>query len=805
MSLELQSSKIKQSHFAKLAIVYIRQSTVLQVKYNTASKERQYALRKLAVKLGWDESKVLVNDLDLGKSGASTYRREGFKQVRHLVKSGQAGAVFVLGASRLSREIGNFAAFTRLCYYTNTLIIDEDTTYDLHISNDRATLGFKGVVADLEYSNLVENFQRALELRAATGDLRHRLPTGFVYNRDRKIVLDPRKKVRERVRLFFEKFERLGSALAVVKYFGENKLTIPTVIPDGEGRDVITWPPLSEVRALNLLHSPTYAGTYTHGRFALREDIVSDDIFEIKLSRIKVDFEHWRVVIHDHHPAYITWEQFLKNEQRLKENRCLPREGGLGAPRKGSALLQGRLMCSKCHHTIYVKYNSQRKNHFYICLPDLALAGKDCQSFAGPLVDQAVTRLLLRAFEPAQLTLALQTLGSVREQISRLEAEWKSRVDGARDEAARAERRYKLAADRNKSARITLQLFDEWEQSDTEVRRLQRERDEELKRSPQRVSAEERRTILALAQDIPAVWNAPTTDMIARKKILQAVISRVDAERVGSVVNLKVQWVTGARCELKVALPAHSEALRTDPRLILLIRELGTVYKAREIADRLNEAGHTTKRGNQFNEDDVRRLRHRFRYVKETDVSESESGGDMYTMQEAAKLLGVHPHSVAAWRRRGRFESVQLYPGGPWSIKLTPAAIEEFKKNFNSQWSKLGEEFYQQVSHKVVKAYDDGVGTQDAVAKMFGVTRAFVVVCLRRRRETGSPQGKYIPRSKLDAEAMELIKNLVEGNPKISYRELQQHVQEERGICATRKMIEKAIFRMELQRKRVYL
>lgn len=807
MSLDSKSSKIKQTHLDRLAVVYIRQSTNLQVKYNTASTERQRALRKRAAKLGWDESRIVVNDLDLGKSGASTYKRDGFKQVRELVKSKQVGAVFILGASRLSREVGNFSAFIRLCYYKDTLIIDEDAEYDTHILHDRTTLGFQGMMADLERSNILENFRRAREIRATTGALRHPLPAGYVYNKARKIVFNmkEKKKVHGRVKLFFDTFERLGSARAVVNYFRENKLTIPTTIREAELPNKTIWVPLTNSRAVSMLHTPTYAGTYTHGRFEVKEEMVSDDIFEIKFTRVKVGLGQCRVVIHDHHPAYITWKQYLKNEQRLKANRWLPQEGSFGAPREGAALLQGRLRCAKCHNTMYVMYIHKGTIHHYTCCRErLRLAVKNCQSFTGPCVDEAVTQLLLRAFEPAQLTLALQTLASVEEQINQLEEEWETRLDGVRSEAAKAERRYKVAADRNKSSRVTLQLLDEWERSDAEVRNLERECQEELKCTPHSVSSKERQTILALARDIPAVWNAQTTDMVARKKILQAAISHVAAERVGSTIHLKVHWVTGASHALKVTLPTKNETLRTDPQIIESIRELGTEYKAREIADILNKAGRKTKQGKQFTDDVVRRLRHRCRFLGRTDQSDSKSG-DMYTMQEAAKVLGMHPNTVALWRQQGRFECTQEYPGGPWIIKLTPSMIEDIKTNGTTRWSKLGEAHYQKVSHKVVKAYDDGVGTQAAIAEMFGVSRAFVVICLRRRRETGRPHGTSIYCGTLDARAMQLIKTLVAANPIITYRELQRHIQEKRGISATLKMVEKAIFRLGLQRKRQYL
>src|SRR5882672_12675359 len=99
-----ETAKIQQCHLERLAVIYIRQSTLYQVQYNTASTARQYNLADRAKALGWTDEKIIVVDQDQGHSGASLEGREGFKDMLKKILMGQVGAVFSLEASRLARD-----------------------------------------------------------------------------------------------------------------------------------------------------------------------------------------------------------------------------------------------------------------------------------------------------------------------------------------------------------------------------------------------------------------------------------------------------------------------------------------------------------------------------------------------------------------------------------------------------------------------------------------------------------------------------------------------------------------------------
>ena len=60
------TSKIREPHFDRLAMVYVRQSSPQQVLENRESRERQYALAEFAQRLGWTPERVVIVDEDQG-------------------------------------------------------------------------------------------------------------------------------------------------------------------------------------------------------------------------------------------------------------------------------------------------------------------------------------------------------------------------------------------------------------------------------------------------------------------------------------------------------------------------------------------------------------------------------------------------------------------------------------------------------------------------------------------------------------------------------------------------------------------
>jgi DNA invertase Pin-like site-specific DNA recombinase len=141
MPLRLSSPKIRPAHLDRRALIYVRQSTPIQVRDHTASAARQYDLARCAEQLGWPRERIEVIDQDQGHSGTTSRGRDGFQRLMAQVGLGRAGAVLSLEASRLARSCSDWYRLIEICGLTDTLVIDEDGVYDPTQFNDRLLLG----------------------------------------------------------------------------------------------------------------------------------------------------------------------------------------------------------------------------------------------------------------------------------------------------------------------------------------------------------------------------------------------------------------------------------------------------------------------------------------------------------------------------------------------------------------------------------------------------------------------------------------------------------------------------------------
>src|SRR5947207_16007543 len=220
-------SKIQLDHLDRDAVIYVRQSSLMQVRDNTASTMRQYDLVQRALSLGWERSHIHVIDQDQGHSGSSTIGRDGFRSLVAEVGLKHCGAILSLEVSRLARSCSDWYHLLEICALTDTLVIDEEGIYDPGCYNDRLLLGFKGTMSEAELHWLRQRLLGGKWEKAQHGALRFRPPVGLVYDLTGKVVLDPDKEVQAAVRLVFALFEQYGSALAVVKHFNAHHLRFP--------------------------------------------------------------------------------------------------------------------------------------------------------------------------------------------------------------------------------------------------------------------------------------------------------------------------------------------------------------------------------------------------------------------------------------------------------------------------------------------------------------------------------------------------------------------------------------------------
>lgn len=514
------SAKLTEQHRRSAAYVYVRQSTLGQVRWHQESTERQYALREKALELGWPAESIVVLDADLGQSGAQSSGRQDFQRLVADVSKGEVGAVFALEASRLARSSLEWHRLIELCAMTDTAVIDEDGCYDPGDFNDALLLGMKGTLAQAELHFLRARLQGGKLNKARKGELKFPLPVGLCYDEQGHTVLDPDEQVRGVVQMVFDLFGETGSAYGVVHRFAALKLTFPKRAYGGAWDGRLVWGRLCESRVLSMLSNPSYAGAYVFGRYQSKRTVDIDGKIQTRTQEVPI--ESWRVNIPEHHEGYITWAQYLRNRERLQRNRTNGEETLLsGAAREGLALLQGLLLCGCCGRKLTVRYQGNGGLYpRYECnwRRREGVSTSDCLTVRADLLDRAVCQRALAALEPGQLELAVESVRQLEARENAVDQQWRQRIERARYEAQLAERRYEEVDPSNRLVAATLER--RWNDALEALDTIEKEHAEAMSRGTRIVSDEQRQRVLALATDLPRLWNAPTTAAKDRKRML---------------------------------------------------------------------------------------------------------------------------------------------------------------------------------------------------------------------------------------------------------------------------------------------
>jgi DNA invertase Pin-like site-specific DNA recombinase len=685
------TQKIRPDHLDRVAQVYIRQSTMIQVRENTASTARQYDLAGRACDLGWPQERIEIIDQDQGHSGASAAGRDGFQHLVAQVGLGRTGAILSLEASRLARSCSDWYRLIEICALTNTLVIDEDGVYDPTQYSDRLLLGFLGTMSEAELHLLRSRLLGGKLKKASDGQLRFRPPTGLVYDPQGRIVFDPDEEVQHAIRLILSLFEQSASALAVVQHFAGHNLKCPTRLWGGGRDDQVIWRPLSHGRVLNILHNPAYAGAYVYGRTKTRRLSLPGEEPRVKGRTRQVRPEDWPFLIPGHHPGYVTWDQFQQNQQRLDDNRTLPDDDRRGAPREGTALLQGIVRCGRCGRRMSVRYLNNGSIPSYECNRlHTHYAGKTCQSVRGDKIDAAVADALLEAMRPAQLEISITAFDHVAAQARQLDRQWQLTLERARYEAELARRRFVAVEPENRLVARTLER--EWNERLAEIERMERDAALHPRLASRLVDPEEQRRILALAQDLTKVWHAPTTPQTARKQLLAYLIKDVTLCRGNTTIQVAIRWQTEASTVFEVPRPQRSyEVRRTNPVVVARIRALAPENTDSQIAALLDQEGFRSGTGSRFTQNIVKQLRYTYSIVSGCPEGPAACAGGYRadgrcSSKTAAEMLNVNVSTIAEWCQSSILDGIRSKPHGPWWIKLTPEVIADLRKPTRRLW-----------------------------------------------------------------------------------------------------------------------
>lgn len=677
--------RVSAAHRAKLAYVYVRQSSLTQVRQNQESTELQYRLVDRAVGLGWPRERVQVIDEDLGKSGAESAERHGFQRLIAEIGLGNAGLVLSLDASRLARNNRDWHQLLELCSLFGVILADGERLYDPGAYHDRLLLGLSGIMSEAELHQIRLRLHQGELQKAARGELRMPLPAGFIYDRAGAIVRNPDEEVQARVQLVFAKFAELQSARGVMRYLRAHNLPLPVRLLRGPAPHEVVWREADTARVRLILQNPAYAGAYVFGR--RRVDPVRRRS-GARSARTKVALGEWAVCLPAAHPGYISWEAFMANQRRMASNSYRYAAGHAGAPRRGSALLQGIALCGRCGRRMSLHYTGANGEYpVYCCRTDRDFsAGPICQDVRALPIDTFIERTLLDALTPDRIAIAVAALGQLQEEARRLEKQWALRRERARYEAERARRQYDAVEPENRLVARSLERA--WEEKLRAAEAIEQDYERWRRAEPLVLNEADRGALQTLGENLPRLWHAATTTAAERKRLLRFVIREVvlDRKRVPGQVWLKIVWQTGATSEHHVRRCIHTYREYVDlDRLRRRVTVLNGAGKMdREIAAVLNREGFVGAFGRAFTGKTAWLLRKRFGLatVKINGMSANPPRwpDGTYSIQGAAAALGITPQTVFQYLARGLVRGRQLVKGLPWKIDLSEEQITQLRE-----------------------------------------------------------------------------------------------------------------------------
>jgi len=647
--------KILRRHLDRLAIVYVRQSTVQQVERHQESTRLQYALADRAAQYGWERDRIVVIDDDLGRSGASVEGRLGFQRLVAEVGLGNVGLVLGIEMSRLARSCRDWHQLLEICALFDTLIADVDGVYDPAHYNDRLLLGLKGTMSEAELHILKARMLAGRKAKAGRGELGKPVPMGYMRRPSGEVAFDPDEQAQATIRLVFDLFDRFRTVGKVMTYLVEHDIRMPVRLRSGPQKGDLEWRRVNRATLLNLFANPIYAGVYAYGVRAV--DKRRQKPGRPGTGRRPPGAGEAEVFLHDCLPAYISFERYRRNQTQLQSNRA----AWGGAPRAGTALLSGVLVCGRCGLRMQAQYTNNGHAARYVCQSMKSSYGDPfCQSLKASPLDELITRLALEAMAPAAIEASVALAENLEAERAAIDRHWRQRRERAGYEVERARRQYAAVEPENRLVARTLERA--WEAALSEQAQLDAEYERLKRTQAQAPSAAELAAVRDLTHDLPALWRAQTTTQAERQTIARLLLERVLVEVVGSTERVRVEchWHGGSRTTHELTRPiARLDTLSTYAALTARAAELrGQGLECPQIAAILNDEGwRPAKRRDTFNAPMVHHLliksgAETVKYRRRP--SSIERRPNEWTIRELAEELGMPQPTLYTWIQKGR-------------------------------------------------------------------------------------------------------------------------------------------------------
>jgi DNA invertase Pin-like site-specific DNA recombinase len=664
----LYSPKIKPEHLARKAIVYLRQSSERQVRQNIESQRLQYELAERIRGLGWQEIEVINSDLGCS-AGMASAAREGFERVLSSVALGEVGIVVSREVSRLSRTDKDWCRLVEVCQIFGTLIGDEQQVYDLGYLDDQLVLGIKGTLSVVELKVLRQRLQAGQESKARRGELLKRLPVGYVKDGAGKVLLHPDRRVCEAIRLVFAKFRELWSVRQTFRWFRDHDVELPANPIRGTR---LIWKVPSQSLVADILRNPFYAGAYVWGRRPTETLLINGRLKKRQAANRRP--EECRVFIAGHHVGYIDWTTYEENQRMTRRNSVnWEADETTSAIRAGQGLLVGLLRCGHCGRKLHVRYwGGTGTNARYLCKGDYDDGGQYCIGFGGAMVDRRLSEELLKAVSRFGVEASLKAIEELSSGDAAQRAVLSSKLEQLEYEAKRAFEQYDVVDARNRLAAAELER--RWNEKLQEIEMVQAQL-ATLASQRYSLSLEEEARIFSMAEHFAEVWHGdhcpPTLKKMVFRTVIEEIIARSD--RAKKTLHFTIHWKGGVHTQLEMDRPRSATDTATPTEALEIIRRMAVRHGDDQIASVLNRLGHSTGKGNRWNQTRVATARKNHSIAGQ---KRALPDPERISLNEAARLCGASHRSIERLVEAGLLHREQVTARAPWEIRRSDLDAE---------------------------------------------------------------------------------------------------------------------------------
>jgi len=424
----------------------------------------------------------------------------------------------------------------------------------------------------------------------------------------------------------------------------------------------------------HVLTNPAYAGLFVYGR-RVQQARPGDPLL---LRSHRRPLEEWEIVVPDVYPPYVSETQYLANREILQANQYNFVKKRRGAPRDGPGLLAGLVVCGRCGRRMTVSYGGE--HHVYQCRREqMTYAEPGCQYFPTSYVDPAVRDAFFAAIQPAQLQVLLGALDALERQRQALDRQWQLKLERARYAARLAERQYDACDPDNRLVAGALEK--RWNDALSALQEVERAYAAAGRIDLAPLTATEQQALQQLAGDLQALWEAPTTSMADRKRLLRLAIQEVTVTVQSTKprsAQLTILWSGGLTTGQTVTCRPTGWHCTTSSAVVERLRELAQRLPDHMVAGQLNAEGIRTQTGKPWTYARVASIRkqHQIPTTCPVDTAERTVRGDgLLPVRSAAERLGVSLSLIHVWIQHGVLTSDQRTSLSKRWVRLTEADV----------------------------------------------------------------------------------------------------------------------------------